>query len=229
MPSNIFPFFILKMNFNHLRKKNNYTCDESQITSVYFNDLENKLIDKIRGADYVMGCVSWLTNSTIIEELEKKKGVKIIIQKENFLKRDFSHYICFNKYFIDLRKGYKSLPNLFNNISNLIIPEESAIHQLCTKKLTDDDEFDAVRCFGYTNKKYKPLMHHKFLVFFDNNLKPTGVWTGSYNITNNANKSLDNVIFSKEENIINAYIDEFEQFLFLSEKLNWTNTNPADS
>ena len=186
------------MNFNHLRKKNN-TNNELQNTSVYFNDLENKLINKIREADYVMGCVSWLTNTTVIDELEKKKGIKIIVQKENFLKRDFNHYICFNKYFIDLRKGYKSLPNLFNNISNINISNTSPIHQLCTKKLTDDDEFDAIRCFGYTNKKYKPLMHHKFLIFFDKNLKATGVWTGSYNITNNANKSLDNVIFTKEK------------------------------
>ena len=64
-------------------------------------------------------------------------------------------------------------------------------------------------------------MHHKFLIFFDENLNPTGVWTGSYNLTNNSNKSLDNAIYLEDINIIKNYIYEFEQIMFLSEKLNW--------
>ncbi len=214
------------MNFNDLRRAN-HNIDSNGKTSVFFNNLEEILINKIRKAEYIIGCVSWLTNSNIINELEKKKGVKIIIQKERFLKRDYNYFICFNKFYIDLRKGYKSLPNLFNNFPNTLnFDKETSLGQICSKKLSDDDEFDAIRCFGFSNKKNKPLMHHKFLVFLDKDMIPYAVWTGSYNMTKNATKSLDNAIYSKDINIVNAYIEEFEQFLFLSEKLNWETTEP---
>ena len=88
---------------------------------------------------------------------------------------------------------------------------------------------DGVRCFGFAKSYHKPLMHHKFLIFLDKNLKPYGVWTGSYNLTNNANKSLDNGLFITDEKVINGYIEEFEQILFLSEKLNWQSSLPKTS
>ena len=72
-------------------------------------------------------------------------------------------------------------------------------------------------------------MHHKFLIFLDKNLNPYGIWTGSYNFTNNANNSLDNGLFITDTNIINGYINEFEQIIFLSEKLNWESDVPKIS
>jgi phosphatidylserine/phosphatidylglycerophosphate/cardiolipin synthase-like enzyme len=69
-------------------------------------------------------------------------------------------------------------------------------------------------------------MHHKFLIFLDKQLNAYGIWTGSYNLTNNANKSLDNGLFITDKKIINGYIEEFEQILFLSEKLNWESSQP---
>jgi len=215
------------MNLNDIRNKN-INIIKNQIMNVYFSDIEKNLLEKIQNAHFIMGCISWLTNNKIIQELEKKKGIKIIVQKEFFLKRDYNYYICNNNYYINLRKGYKSLPNLFNNIDGIEIDKESPIYQLCTKKLADDDDFDAIRCFGYANKNIKPLMHHKFLIFFDENLNPTGVWTGSYNLTNNSNKSLDNAIYLEDINIIKNYIFEFEQIMFLSEKLNWDKKEPKN-
>ena len=64
------------------------------------------------------------------------------------------------------------------------------------------------------------------MIFFDKDLIPYGIWTGSYNLTNNANKSLDNGLFITDKKIINGYIEEFEQILFLSEKLNWESSQP---
>jgi len=216
------------MNLNHLRtsETDDETCIISSNIILYFDNLESHLINHIKDAEYVIGCVSWLTNDKIIKAFQNKKGVKIVIQKENFIKRDYNYSICLNDYYINLRKGYKSLPNLFNNIQNIDINENSPLYQLCTKKLSDDDYMDGVRCFGFAKESLKPLMHHKFLVFLDAELKPYGVWTGSYNLTNNANKSLDNGLFITDEKIINGYIDEFEQILFLSEKLNWQSDVP---
>jgi hypothetical protein len=216
------------MNLNDFRKKNNdfITTEE---TNVYFNDLENKLIEKINEASYVIGCVAWLTNKKIIKALEKKEGVKIIIQKEKFLKRDYNYYICFNKYYVNLRKGYKSLPNLFNNIDNINVEENSPMFQICNKKLSDDTDLDGIRCFGYANMRNKPLMHHKFMVFLDKDMVPYGIWTGSYNFTNNANRCLDNVLYTSNITLIEKYIEEFEQLLFLSERLNWNSFEPNEN
>ena len=213
------------MNLNHLRKNDIPSAASSNII-LYFDNLENSLIKHIEEAEYVIGCVSWLTNMKIIKSLQNKKGVKLVIQKENFIKRDYNYSICLNEYYINLRKGYKSLPNLFNNIDNLKLDSDHPLFQICDKKLSDDDYMDGVRCFGIASKYNKPLMHHKFLIFLDKKLNAYGVWTGSYNFTNNANKSLDNGLFITDQKIINGYIEEFEQILFLSEKLNWESSQP---
>jgi hypothetical protein len=217
------------MNLNHLRNNNN---DPSKVTNnviLYFDNLEENLINHIKDAEYVIGCVSWLTNLKIIKALQRKKGVKIVIQKENFIKRDYSYSVCLNEYYINLRKGYKAVPNLFNNIENIKIDKNSSIHQLCENKLSDDDFFDGIRCFGFAKASHKPLMHHKFLIFMDKNLQPYGVWTGSYNFTNNANNSLDNGLFISDSKIIEGYSEEFEQILFLSEKINWESAVPKNN
>lgn len=217
------------MNLNHLRKNDNDPSKVSNNVILYFDNLEENLINHIKDAEYVIGCVSWLTNLKIIKALHNKKGVKIVIQKENFIKRDYSYSICLNEYYINLRKGYKAVPNLFNNIENIKTDEDSAMHQICKNKLSDDDFIDGIRCFGFAKASHKPLMHHKFLIFLDKDLQPYGVWTGSYNFTNNANNSLDNGLFISDSKIIEGYIEEFEQILFLSEKINWESSVPKNN
>ncbi len=212
------------MNLNHLRKKEPSAVSSNMI--LYFDNLEGHLINHINQAEYIIGCVSWLTNLKIIQSLQDKKGIKIVIQKENFIKRDYNYSICLNQYYINLRKGYKSLPNLFNNIDDIDLNEDHCMNQICKNKLSDDDYMDGVRCFGIANNYSKPLMHHKFLIFLDKNMNPYGVWTGSYNFTNNANKSLDNGLYISDFNIVKGYVEEFEQILFMSEKLNWKTSQP---
>ena len=214
------------MNLNHLRNNNDDPCKVSSNIILYFDNLEDNLINHINDAEYVIGCVSWLTNMKIIKALQNKKGVKIVIQKENFMKRDFNYSICLNEFYINLRKGYKAIPNLFNNIKNINLDETAPLNQICTNKLSDDDYMDGIRCFGFAQNYKKPLMHHKFLIFLDKNLKPYATWTGSYNLTNNANKSLDNGLFITDPKIVEGYIEEFEQILFMSEKINWESANP---
>ena len=123
------------MNLNNLRKR-----EPSAVSSnimLYFDNLESHLINHINNAEYVIGCVSWLTNLKIIQSLQNKIGVKIIIQKENFIKRDYNYSICLNEYYINLRKGYKSLPNLFNNIDDITLDDSHCMSQICTNKLSD--------------------------------------------------------------------------------------------
>lgn len=63
-------------------------------------------------------------------------------------------------------------------------------------------------------------MHHKFILFGnikqDNTVEFDMVWTGSYNFTANATKSLENGMFIKSDEILNAYWVEWRQVLLSS-------------
>src|ERR1700760_3957055 len=81
---------------------------ETEGVSVYFRDLERHLIEHIEKADYVFGCVAWLTHPNILRALAKKKGVSIAVQKEDFLRPDLGDR---NGWPTALRRLYDGLPN----------------------------------------------------------------------------------------------------------------------
>lgn len=56
--------------------------------TVFFRDLKTRLIEQINRADYVFGCVAWLTDHDILTALGKKRGVQLLVQKEDFLRPD---------------------------------------------------------------------------------------------------------------------------------------------
>lgn len=56
---------------------------------VVFRHIEMRLIEEIRKADMAFGCVAWITSEPILSALAEKKGVVIIVQKEDFLRPDF--------------------------------------------------------------------------------------------------------------------------------------------
>jgi hypothetical protein len=89
-----------------------------------------------------------------------------------------------------------------------------------------------VRCVGNDNADKHPAwprMHNKFLVFCSlrenawrgPELHPECVWTGSYNITFNAQKSFENAVILRDSDIAAAYAREWAQILALSEPLDW--------
>jgi hypothetical protein len=57
---------------------------------VVFKHLESSLIYHIRCADVIVGCVAWLTNEKILRALSTKRGVALIVQKEDFLRPDLN-------------------------------------------------------------------------------------------------------------------------------------------
>lgn len=68
-------------------------------------------------------------------------------------------------------------------------------------------------------------MHHKFAVFGNGSFSEDGslpemdfhtVFTGSYNWTANATKSLENGVFLQGSEVVNAYCQEYVQILLLS-------------
>ncbi|PAA21790.1 phospholipase D-like domain-containing protein [Pseudomonas fragi] len=192
--------------------------------TVYFRDLENKLLQHIKDSDAVFGAVAWLTSFPILDALARLSNVSIIVQKEDFLRPDLEAKYGFER---ALRKKYKALRcNLtrysFNNILGSI-------------SISSDPSIAPVRCVGNHNSEKNPAfprMHNKFIVFAKIEesapnsfeiIKPYAVWTGSFNMTKSATMSLENALFITDAEIVNAYFEEYGQIVAMSEELDWTS------
>ena len=100
-----------------------------------------------------------------------------------------------------------------------------------------DDVGVSIRCAGIHNAEKKPAvarMHHKFIVLGDRGCEfypdhdceiwsfvPKVVWTGSFNFTNNAARSLENAVIIRDQEIAGAFMSEFSAVLGISEPLCW--------
>jgi phosphatidylserine/phosphatidylglycerophosphate/cardiolipin synthase-like enzyme len=202
---------------------------------VIFRNHKNRLLELIGRYPYVVGCVAWLTDFDVLSAMADMEHVSIVVQKEDFLRPDLNPS---NRFADRLREAYMRLPNnKFHRLSvNGIVSDLS---------IGDDLTIDPVRCMGNHNSNKSPAfprMHNKFLVFTDNvpidafvddpddilnlpNLLGVSntacVWTGSYNISETATKSLENAVIIQHEIIAQAYFSEWSQILALSEPLDW--------
>jgi phosphatidylserine/phosphatidylglycerophosphate/cardiolipin synthase-like enzyme len=78
-------------------------------------------------------------------------------------------------------------------------------------------------------------MHHKFLVFCRYSINeelawpyiPYAVWTGSFNITKNGSRSLENAVYIQHPEVAMHYFFEWQQILEVSETLDWTSPYAA--
>jgi hypothetical protein len=130
-------------------------------TLVFFKDLENHLIHFIQEADVVLGCVAWLTSEPILRAFAAKRGVSIIVQKEDFLRPDFRPN---NDWSCGLRQLYRALPKGIDarNLSRILT--------VLTKPQSGDHAvlIEPVRCVGNYNVDRQPACprsHHKFVIF----------------------------------------------------------------
>ncbi len=227
------------------------TLGNEGTTRVFFKGLEDHLIRLIQEADILLGCVAWLTSEPILEALSKKKGVSIIVQKEDFLRPDL---VPDNNWSRRLRQLYESLPRRldwrdFSGPLGMLASETDPI-------------IDPVRCVGNYNTNKQPACprsHHKFVLFCratenctckscqgrkkffievmkefcdcDHCLKyedhmmhirPYAAWTGSFNFTRNAVMSFENAVVLYDTKIVDAFYEEYSQIAALSEPLDWT-------
>lgn len=192
----------------------------------YFRDLREHLIEHISEAEIVLGCVAWLTDRHILKALAHvSRGVNIVVQKEDFLRPD-----------IGSRSDFKD--RLCAQYAEL---HPATDRQWCGTVLEGmsfcaDPTIEAVRCVGnYNTAKLPafPRMHHKFLVFCRQGIepldwhdewpciKPYAVWTGSFNLTENAAASFENALYITIPAIVQAYYEEWGWIEALSEPLNW--------
>jgi hypothetical protein len=207
-------------------------------TIVYFRDLEQYLIQHINEADAVLGCIAWLTNKSILSALIQKNPVALVVQKEDFLRPDIGST---SRWKYELRKWYDALQCTWDRY---YLPGIVSSLSVCR-----DPTMAPIRCVGnHNSKKYPafPRMHHKFVVFCridtkkvwgewriidgveagagwidDPYLTPYAVWTGSFNFTENACRSLENALYITDTNIVRAYVHEWAHIESLSEPLDW--------
>jgi hypothetical protein len=180
----------------------------------------------------VFGCVAWLTGEPILSALAEKKGVVIIIQKEDFLRPDFGMPKKKEKEWRQrLRRLYGRIRGIEGHLFEGTWLEPLWHYQGAFA--------EAVRCVGNHNKDKRsahPRSHHKFVVFARYGeepsvhedipsehcwLAPEAVWTGSFNFTRNAGYSLENALIVRDKRIVSAYVNEFAQVAAVSEPLDW--------
>ena len=203
-------------------------CD----VEIVFRNQKERLLELIQVYPYVCGCVAWLTDMQVLSAMADMKHVSIIVQKEDFLRPDLNNS---SDFYMNLRKAYESLPTTFGRLW-----VEGLVGRL---SIASDYTLDSIRCMGNHNSDKKPAfprMHNKFLVFtegvphfsheseFWSGLDRTlgisdnaCVWTGSYNISKTAAKSLENVVIIHDKMVAEMYFNEWSQITALSEPLDW--------
>ena len=230
---------------NLIHKQSDYSAKAKNVEiEVIFRNHKNRLLELIRSYPYVLGCVAWLTDFDILSAMADMKYVSIIVQKEDFLRPDLNSS---NRFVQKLHQAYMRLPNdkfhrlsVDGIVSNLSIGDDLTIDPVRCMGNHNSNKSPAF-----------PRMHNKFLVFTENlsilpdwvehddyddyddpdyilnlpNLLGVSdtacVWTGSYNISETATRSLENAVVIHHKIIAQAYFNEWSQIMALSEPLDW--------
>lgn len=168
----------------------------------------------------IFGCVAWLTHGDILAELSRVASCGIIVQKEDFLRPDSGG---------PSKEALRQQYDAIKGFSRYEVPGAGEL-SYCSF------ETSGVRCAGYnfSDSRTYPRMHHKFLVFCRwvgakgnrgeiGSFEPEKVWTGSYNFTNNGERSLENAVLIHDSRVAAAYLREFVHCLSISEPLDWNS------
>ncbi len=218
------------------QKDHSVATEEQMVVESFFKDLDKALIKKIEKADAVVGCVAWMTHHGILDALARcEHGVSIVLQKEDFLRPDYGSITESSS---ELQEKYSKLMPISN------FGESSFRKKAEYLGVSLDDDWYrrssewldiSMRCVGYLkgNKEFTlPRMHHKFLVFCKyveheesgmDYYVPYAVWTGSFNMTVNGTKSLENAVYIQNEKLARSFYGEWFNMLMISESLDWSS------
>jgi hypothetical protein len=187
-------------------------------------------VELISQYDFVVGCAAWFTSWPIAHALSKVQS-QIVVQKEDFLRPDMGARPG-TAWAHEMRSMYNMLRCKYNryDLGQIV----GGLSMAC------DPTVEPVRCVGNHNAEKKPAfprMHHKFLVFCkvvetprsDDvgralpwlEVHPKAVWTGSFNLTRNSGRSLENVVVIESEMVAGHYYDEWQRVFAISEPLDW--------
>jgi hypothetical protein len=165
---------------------------------IYYTSLKQRILYHIEQWPVVVGCVAWLSERDILAALGNKRahGVSLVVNRESYLERDKKH------------TGSKS----HSGFNSTAWKKEMIKRYDTLKPLWPAVDKCAVRVLGVKMGRSKmpaAKMHHKFLVFCDANMTPQAVWTGSFNLTFTASKSLENAVYIADPRVAGVYFEEY--------------------
>lgn len=177
-------------------------------TKAHFGELRAPLLEFIEGSEIIVGCVAWLTDQQILAALSRRPAA-VVVQKENWWKKADNRGRALAARYVGLKGGVRTSQLGYDT----------------------DIELAPIACAGTAGSGpfANPLMHHKFLVrctLVNGMLVADAVWTGSFNLSNNANDSCENAVEIYDPEIAEAYLREFSLVMTLSEPMNWTTRAP---
>lgn len=200
-------------------RRRDTSCD----VEMFSTDLEDRLSAFIREAEFVVGCMAWFTNPTVLDALANvRDGCQIVVQKMDFLRPDVDS----SGSAATIRAAYGRLRCDHDRYT---LPGHANRISYCS-----DPSVEPVRCAGIRGNGTVPRMHHKFMVAcrsrvlargdgYHPAMIPFAVWTGSFNATKNGERSLENAVIIRSEAIAQAYAREWSHVLAMSEPLDWTS------
>jgi phosphatidylserine/phosphatidylglycerophosphate/cardiolipin synthase-like enzyme len=69
----------------------------------------------------------------------------------------------------------------------------------------------AIKFLGSRSGRQKYLLHHKFLVAIDSEGVARSLISGSFNFSQNALNNLENVVYVRDRDVAQSYLDEFNR------------------
>jgi hypothetical protein len=153
----VVPLDVPDNRFSPIAMQDHSTIGSDGKTQVFFKNIEGHLIRFINESEVILGCVAWLTSQPILEALSKKKGVSIIVQKEDFLRPDF---MSTGNWEQKLGRLYEDLPR---SLDWRDFPSPLDELEIATEPI-----LEPIRCVGNYNVNKQPAYprsHHKFVLF----------------------------------------------------------------
>lgn len=165
---------------------------------------------------YILGCLAWYTDFNLLDLMAQKQGVCIITQRESFNTRSLSS----DRWRTMLRAKYAALKPFPWEL--LFQKEQAALTKQAPVQFYQKIRTEtAIRIAGdrieKKNDGTQVMMHEKYILILDAQMKIIGVWVGSYNFSKRASNSLEQVFYIADERVITVFFHDFLRNLTISE------------
>lgn len=216
------------------------TFAELKNVRVIFRNLKPSLIQILNKWSAVIGCVAWMTDFDVLDAM-KAKSLGLLIQKEDFLRPELDKNLGDKRWISTLRGKYDRMSaygiHYRSTYDFIYLHFNTVIGSI--EIATGREALGETLCFGIPGRDHlsRPNMHDKFLVFgvveevvvddegyTRSEFKPKAVWTGSFNLSKNASRSIDNAVYIEDERIAQVYYNEWAGLYLYGERLDWTST-----
>lgn len=219
---------------------------------VHFHDLESALVNEISKYPVVVGCVAWLTNERILRALSERETVSIIVNKEDFLRPDKGSWSqrkiktlysalppgertgmgCWYSWNGDTTLESVRCAGIYGDRKSVPPRMHHKFLVFCkyvTTKITfvshadDWAELSREPVSFIPENWWTEQTSEGMRIEYDTDLAGFSVWTGSFNLSENGTRSLENAIIIRSPQVAAAYLSEWRTIVGISEPLDWSS------